>query len=155
MDTDTRQLVWQGRLHLGDEPGIYGDACYVGLGCDLPITVREFDKHPTGAATFVLATENMGTQRSYPSHMMQVVCYEETDVVNHYSERVYRETLLVPGDSLIEADLSGVRAKPEGPRYLSIRVRLDTSAPPALYDDFVVAGLSLQSMRYYASFGFH
>ncbi len=155
METDTRQLIWQGRLHLGDEPGIYGDACYVGLGCDLPITVREFEEHPTGAATFVLGTENMSTQRGYPNHVMQVVCYEETDVVNHYGERVLVETPLVPGDTLIEADLSGVQDKLESARHLSIRVRLDTSAPPALYDDFVVVGLSLQSTRYYASFGFY
>jgi len=25
-----RELIWQGRLHLGDEPGIYGDAHYCG-----------------------------------------------------------------------------------------------------------------------------
>jgi hypothetical protein len=155
MDTVTRQLIWQGRLHLGDEPGIYGNACYVGLGCDLPITVREFDEHPVGRAAFVLGTENMSTQRGYPSHLMQVVCCEVTDAANHYGEWVLGETPLVPGDTLIEVDLSGVRAKPGAPRYLSARVRLDTSAPPALYDDFVVVELSLQSTRYYASFGFY
>ena len=41
------ELIWQGRIHLGDEPGVYGDASYSGLCTERPIAVLPFD--PTGS----------------------------------------------------------------------------------------------------------
>lgn len=161
----SREFIWRGRIHLGDEPGVYGDASYAGLGCDLPLTVREFEENPPDTATFVLAGENVGIHPGYPGHAVQVVLYEETEEPNHYRERVLREVPLVPvetgpggtepGETEIAVDLASAAPKPGAPRYLSIRVRLDTSVPPALYDDFLLVGLWLRSTKYYASFGFH
>lgn len=37
------ELVWQGRLQFGDEPGVYGDAHYAGLCSEWPVTIRKFD----------------------------------------------------------------------------------------------------------------
>ena len=155
MERARPQFVWRGRLHLGDEPGVYGDAQYVGLGCDLPLTVREFEENPPDTATFVLVAEGVGVREGYVGHSVQVVAYEQTDKLNHYRERVIGEVRLLQGETEVEVDPSAVTLRPNAPRYLSIRVRLDTSVPPALYDDLVLTGLSLRSTKYYVSFGFY
>lgn len=46
------ELVRQGRIHLGDEPGVYGDASYSGLAVDIPLTLQKTD--PTGPDTTAL-----------------------------------------------------------------------------------------------------
>ncbi|MDP9383006.1 MAG: hypothetical protein M3Q29_23290 [Chloroflexota bacterium] len=155
MEGASPQFVWRGRLHLGDEPGVYGDACYAGLSTDLPLTVREFEENPPDAATFVLLTEGGNVHPGYPGHKVEIVYYEETDQPAHYRERVLAEGRLLPGQMQVRTDLGLVTPPPRTPRYISVRVRLDTSMPPALYDDFVLVGLSLQSTKYYASFGFY
>jgi len=33
-------FIWQGSVHLGDEPGIYGDSLYSGLSVEFPLTVK-------------------------------------------------------------------------------------------------------------------
>jgi hypothetical protein len=33
------ELIWQGRIQVGDEPGVYGDATYSGHMCSVPLTV--------------------------------------------------------------------------------------------------------------------
>lgn len=43
MKNQNDELIWQGRIHLGDEPGVYGDATYSGLCVDLPMTFHPFD----------------------------------------------------------------------------------------------------------------
>lgn len=44
-------FVWQGKVHLGDEPGIYGDAQYVGLAIESPLTIQNYDKNQPTADT--------------------------------------------------------------------------------------------------------
>lgn len=38
-----QELIWQGRLQLGDQPGVYGDAAYSGITAELPMTVYRVD----------------------------------------------------------------------------------------------------------------
>jgi hypothetical protein len=142
-------------MHLGDEPGVYGDAHYVGFGADLPLTVREFEENPPDSATFVLTAERVNLHPGYPGHRMEVVYYEETEEPNHYRERVLGESRLAPGQTSVQVDPGVVTPRPDAPRYMCVRVRLDTSMPPALYDDFVLTSLYLLSTKYYASLGFY
>jgi hypothetical protein len=37
------ELIWQGRIHLGDEAGVFGDAFYSGLTTELPVTMQKTD----------------------------------------------------------------------------------------------------------------
>ena len=60
MDQLDLELVWQGRLHLGDGPGVYGDASYVGLGVELPLTLRRFpDADGPPAVSMLVETEGL------------------------------------------------------------------------------------------------
>lgn len=156
------EQIWRGRLHLGDEPGIYGDAAYAGLGVELPVTIREFGENPPDTGTFSIITQGARRYEGYPGHRVEVVAYEEdTDLPGRYRERVVAGETLVPragesgaSETRVEVDLAAVVPREGGPRYVGVRVRLDTTMPPALYDDIVLLGLSLRSTRYYASFGF-
>ncbi|MDQ3539890.1 MAG: hypothetical protein M3440_04315 [Chloroflexota bacterium] len=61
------ELVWQGRLHLGDGPGVYGDASYVGLGVEFPLTLRRFpDADRPSAVRLLVETEGLQSRSCLP-----------------------------------------------------------------------------------------
>ncbi len=37
------ELIWQGRIHIRDEPGVYGDAAHSGLCTEYPVTAKPFN----------------------------------------------------------------------------------------------------------------
>lgn len=156
MSNPNQELIWQGRIHLGDEPGVYGDAHYAGLCAELPVTIyNRSDTSGSDIVKLILETEDVRTFAGYPGHEVTVTQYEPDPAVAFH----WRETLLASGqlqDSTnpleINVDLAGKNA----PIYVSVRVRADTTVAPGLYDDFVLVRLALESpeFRYYASFGF-
>lgn len=159
MTTNPKQeLIWQGRIHLGDEPGIYGCAHYSGLSADLPITVYRSDHSSTqdSQVTLILDTEGVQTYAGYPGHVITVTVYEPDPTKPFHSiERIIAQTLLTPVDNNnkeIQVSLGAT----SGPFFLSIRLRSDTAVNPGLYDDFVLVGLSFRATdsAFYASFGF-
>ncbi len=64
MDGPAPELLWRGRLHLGDGPGVYGDASYVGLGVELPMMIRRFpDAQGNADVNLVVEAEGAGLRR--------------------------------------------------------------------------------------------
>lgn len=155
MNRPAQELVWRGRLHLGDEPGIYGDACYAGLGVDLPLTLRRFpDPRGDETVTLVVEAEGVRTYPGYPGSTVSLVHYAETATPGHWRERVLAERRLAGDATAIAVDLAPVASPSGHPLYLSPRLRMDTEVAPGLYADFVAVALKLHSAAYYASFGF-
>ncbi len=158
MDNRHVELIWRGRMHIGDEPGIYGDASYVGLGIDLPVTVRPFPDQDNledrNELTFLLEADNVAIPQGYPAHRIIVVQHHESDESNHWEERVIAEGRLDQAETTLVVDLGGIEPLQDAVLYLSIRVQIDTEVPPGLYDDIVVRSLSLYPDGYYASLGF-
>ncbi len=156
-----QELVWQGRIHLGDEPGIYGDALYVGLCAELPLTIMsnalETEMTPKGvglsdSVRFVLEAEDVRTYEGYPGHQISIVEHFEASE-GLWQERVIGQGKLWDMDNIeITLDLSGKQM----PLFLSVRIKVDTSVPAGLYDDFVIKKLSVYThgSKYYSSFGF-
>jgi hypothetical protein len=71
------ELVWQGRIHIGDEPGVYGDAAFSGLCAEFPVTIRAFDPTSTDEdLTFVLEAENVHVFTGYAGHSSAIFGYE-------------------------------------------------------------------------------
>lgn len=69
VNSSHQELVWKGRLHLGDEPGIYGDAAYAGTGVDLPVTLYPLAADVSGAdVTIVVEAEHVKTYDGYAGH---------------------------------------------------------------------------------------
>ncbi|MGP4003090.1 hypothetical protein [Streptomyces sp. 8N706] len=157
MRSTQSELVWQGRVHLGDEPGVYGDACYSGLAMDIPLTLLKTDTGGPDTTTLQVVTEHVETFTGYPGHLITVILYEpEPSQPHHFKEVELASTRLTSADQNhvnIEIDL----ANRPSPARVSVRIQADTAVPPALYDDFVVTRLSNRSPNYVwvASLGFN
>ncbi len=160
MATNLKQeLVWQGRLHLGDEPGVYGDATYSGLAAELPLTVYRMDPAAT-SFDVVLDTENLNTFTAFPGHNpgheITIVFYDpHATQPNQFVERPLPPVLFTTADNNHKVIPVNVGNK-TGPFRVSVRFRCDTEVKPGLYDDFVWKRLSLlaKNFAFYASFGF-
>ena len=152
-----QELIWQGRLHLGDEPGVYGDATYTGIGCELPITLRRFNPQAAEDATLFLRTEHVAVYQGYPGHRVTVTAYEESSTAHHWQERVLVDDIRITDENPVAVTLP-LSQQPDRPEnvFLSVRIRADTTVAPGLYDDFLIVSLSLESgpHGYYAIFGF-
>ncbi|MFT7841245.1 hypothetical protein Q5530_34355 [Saccharothrix sp. BKS2] len=154
--TPQAELVWQGRIHLGDEPGIHGDANYSGLSVELPLTLEKTDQSAPDATTIVVRTRDVQTFQGYPGHLITVAAYVPDPAEPNHADRVVlaSERLTSADDNLkeVEVDLSGLAF----PAYLGVRVQVDTDVPPGLYDDFLLVrlGNSSDNFAFVASFGF-
>lgn len=148
--------IWEGRQHLGDEPGIYGDAAYSGLALEFPLTLRKTDPAGADTTTLVLRTQDVQTFGGYPGHQVTVTAYQpDPNDPTHSTETVLTTELLTTADDNtkdLALDLTGIVA----PVFVSVRVRVDTTVPPGLYDDFLVTKLLNRSTNFtfVASFGF-
>ena len=153
-----QELIWQGRTHLGDEPGIFGDAHYSGLCAELPITVFRSDPAMPEDLPFklVLETENLETFNPFPGHAITVFIYEpDPPKPFHAIEKVLARDRFTGGDNNRKEVIVKVGKAP-GPFRLSVQLRIDTTVQPGFYDDFLWIRLSLLSegFKYFASLGF-
>ncbi|MGB3444290.1 MAG: hypothetical protein WBA97_36585 [Actinophytocola sp.] len=157
MLSNQSELVWDGRIHLGDEPGIYGDTPYSGLALELPITLEKTDPAAADATALILRTENVETFTGYPGHLITVTAFvPDPNEPFHSVEQVLATERITSADQnrkKVELDLTGLTF----PVFVGVRVRIDTEVPPGLYDDFVVTKLRNKSTNFgiVASFGFH
>ncbi|GAA3436343.1 hypothetical protein GCM10018954_059520 [Kutzneria kofuensis] len=150
------ELVWQGRLHLGDEPGVYGDAAYSGITLDLPLTLRKTNPHGPDTTVLALLTEGVETYPGYPGHLVGITAHRaQPGDPTQFAVAELTTARLTSADNNskeMTVDLTRIAS----PVFLSVRVQVDTAVPPGLYDDFVVTRLSNRSTNYtwVASFGF-
>jgi hypothetical protein len=150
------ELVWEGRIHLGDEPGVYGDAAYSGIALEFPLTLRKTDPAGPDTTTLVLQTQDVQTFAEYPGHLITVTAYQpDPGNPEHSIETPLTTTTLSNADNNrkeVPVNLAGIAA----PVFVSVRIRVDTTVPPGLYDDFVVTRLLNKSANFtfVASFGF-
>ncbi len=153
-----QELIWQGRLHLGDEPGVYGDAHYAGLCAEMPITAYRSNPADTNSVEFrvVLETEALETYPGYAGHCVSVTIYEpDPNQPFHSIERVIAQEQFTGKDNNRKEVVVAI-GNTSGPFRLSVRIRCDTTVNPGFYDDFVWIRLSLLSdnFAFYASLGF-
>lgn len=153
-----QELIWQGRTHLGDEPGVYGDAHYSGLCAELPITVFRSDPNNPEDTPFdlILETESLETFDPFPGHAITVITYEPDPTQPFHSvERILANERFTSHDNNRKEVTVSVGTQP-GPFNISVRLRIDTTVNPGFYDDFVWLRLSLRAedFKYFASLGF-
>ncbi len=150
------ETIWKGRQHLGDEPGIYGDAGYSGIALEFPLTLRKTDPDGDDATVLVLRTEDVQTFGGYPGHLITVTAHQAdpNDAARAIETVVATARMTTADDN--HKELSVDLADIASPAFISVRVRVDTEVPPGLYDDFLVTELSNQSdnFTFVASFGF-
>lgn len=155
MSQPDSELIWQGRLHLGDGPGVYGDAPYVGLGLELPLTLRRFpDVDGPSVASIIIETEGLQPRGGLLGPTVSVVRYVPDQTQGLWQGQVLREERLAQQVTKLALELSSGMPDEE-PFALSLRLRINTEAPPGLYADFVLLALRMESTTHYASLGFH
>jgi hypothetical protein len=145
------EAIWEGRIHLGDEPGIYGDAAYAGLAMEFPVTLRPFSS--TGGPadiTFHLTANRIKIYPPYKGHRVAIFAYTPDTGSNPptWTRRLVTEALM--DQASIDVPVPGITTD----NYFSVRLEVATDAQPGLYDDFVVRTFALKSSTHYADFGF-
>jgi hypothetical protein len=143
-------LIWDGRLHLGDEPGIHGSSDYVGLSTEFPLTAKPYPGQATGAVpdlTLILEAQDVNIYQGYLGHLISLTGYAPIDPADPVSR--WREIAIQVGPHELHP-----QNIPPDTKYLSLRIRVATDVPPGLYDDFIIARLSYQSKTHYVVFGF-
>jgi hypothetical protein len=150
-----QELIWQGRLHLGDEPGVYGDAAYTGLCAEHPFTVFRSDPAEQEFKV-ILETENLETFAGFPGHEITVFGYVPDPAQPFHSIRQVLATARFTGADNNNKQVTVNIGSGPGPFRLSVQLRIDTTVNPGLYDDFVWRRLSLKAKNFafFASFGF-
>lgn len=160
MPAETKpEVIWRGRLHLGDEPGVYGNATYVGLAVVLPVTLRKLPEPiATGQSTVLcVETEDVRVHEPYPGHKVRTMYYIPAPIEG--APHAWAEAM-PPDAPTYRLTTSGQVEVPLGlPAKLdiihaSVCIQVDTAVQAGAYDDFVVTGLFLRSGTHYASFGF-
>lgn len=150
MSNQKSQLIWAGRIHLGDEPGVYGDATYTGLCAEFPITLTRCGTKPQDDISLILSAEDVQAYAPYPGHQVTVVGYKE--IADSDPPR-WSEVEL--GVGRMKEDTIRIRIdNTDGIKFFSVRVRIDTTVAPGLYDELVLLRLELQSTNHYAKLGF-
>jgi hypothetical protein len=150
------ELIWQGRIHLGDEPGIYGDVPFSGLATEFPITLLRTSSPGEDRTTLVVETEDVQTFEGYPGHAITVFLYvPDPTQPFHANQIVLARARLTSADNNRKEIRINLGNRPS-PLYVSVQVRVDTEVPPAAMDDFRVVRLSnvSENFRCIASFGF-
>ncbi|HMG55185.1 MAG TPA: hypothetical protein VK601_16930 [Kofleriaceae bacterium] len=152
------ELVWQGRLHFGDAPGVYDDAHFVGLASEWPLTLHKFDPSSTTGGTIKLRLQADDVKVFAPSAGHPVtVTRSENDPLPGNPWHWKRTVLPIVGASHLASDeLEFEIALPAGAAtvYLGLRLEVDTSVTPGLLDDFVVRRLTAKSTTHDALLGF-
>jgi len=150
-------IIWQGRIHIGDEPGYYGDAAFAGLCFDLPIELMPYsgeykDGHESeGHVTLILNADGLRPDLGYPGHRVIFFPLAPDETSGAWTEGSIgaRGRLGAPDSGPLSLTLEG-----NIPRYSILRVRADTEIAPGLYQEIVITRLSLVSHSHYAYLGF-
>lgn len=151
------EVIWQGRTHLGDEAGIYGDGeSFPGLAMELPITIERTSSPGPDRTTIILETKDVQTFAGYPGHPITVTIYVPDPALPFHAKPVVLvQTNLTSADNnRKEIPINLANFQP--PYSIGVRVQADTTVPPGAVDDFLVTKLSNLSpnFRFIANFGF-
>ena len=120
------ELIWQGRVHLGDSPGVFADASYSGLAVEFPVTLTKRDETGSHKTTLRLRSENVETYAPYPGHRTTVTMYEDSGSTV-LKNRYIKGSGGGPVETEIDLDLAGQPTS----IFIGVRVQVDTSVRPA------------------------
>lgn len=155
MNHDDPELVWQGRLHLGDGPGVYGDAPYVGLSVELPLTVRRFpDAEGSATGALLIETEGLHARFGPTNPTIIVARHSRGGAGGTFENHVLSEESLTEAITTLQIELDGDYGN-DDQLPISVLLRTNTDAQPGLYTDFVLVAVRFECATHYASLGFH
>jgi hypothetical protein len=148
-----RDLLWRGRLQMGDEPGIYGAAHYAGISVEFPIELFPYSGQfeSQGTIQVGLRASDVKVYEGFAGHPVVLFGFSPDDE----SQKTWSKTHLTM-DRLTAENSGTVLLTLEGsiPRYVSLQVSTDIAIHPGLYDEMVIEELWLDSVTHYGFLGF-
>jgi hypothetical protein len=139
---EERKNKWQGVIHLGDSPEAYEHVASAGLAFQVPLVAE-----PSTKAKLTITTADVQTRQG-EGHYAEL--YAHFQVEGGPAKEVWVDTFrlkeLSTGDDkehVFEFD-SGQNLAGQRPDYYSLRLKIDTSLPFSLWDDFLVKRILLE-----------
>jgi hypothetical protein len=148
---NVEDLLWRGRIQLGDEPGIYGDVQYAGFCIEFPIELHSFNSNSSGNVKFIVEAKEVKVYEGYSGHQVTVFSYKR-DTINKNKWNKYeviKKRLTNKNKGRLELPISGII-----PLYTSLRIEVDSELPPGLIDEFIVHRIAISSKTHYGYLGF-
>jgi len=136
-----RTTVWQGTLHLGDNPMQYSSVQSAGMAVQIPCTL---DAEKKGKLT--ITTRDIQTLAG-DGHYAELVAHYQDD--DGPAREYVVETFRLKGDSN-NADIdhafeiSPMKGLYQKPAYYSIRIKVDTQIKFSLWDDFLMKRMEIE-----------
>lgn len=149
-----QELIWDGSVHLGDEPGIYGEKSFGGLSTEFPIQLEKYASgtpEPQDDITLIIESVNVSIFSGYDAHSITVYGKKPSTATPNKWEEVVVGTFDLDAAS-VNLDLDPT--KTQSIENFSIEIRLASDVAPGLYNDILIEKLSLQSSTHSASFGY-
>ncbi|MCG8332315.1 MAG: hypothetical protein MI974_31805 [Chitinophagales bacterium] len=149
----TSELLWQGNVHMGDQPGTFGNANYSGICFELPFML-ESSIGTKQEVSISIITDLVKVYTGYTGHKVTISRYElNTGSPNPYDwKRVIIKETYIDDDNIkkIDFEVQGVTV------FLSCKIEVDTTTAPGLYDEFLIKEFRFKSddYLYSASLGF-
>lgn len=138
-----KKTVWQGVIHLGDNPETYPKVTSAGMTFQAPLKLDATRK----AKVTVTATD-VQTQAG-GGHYVEVVAHFENKGFRTPAKEVIVDTFRIKDE--VEADTDFTFALDPAknldgakPTYYSVRVKVDTGIPFGLWDDFLVKRIAVE-----------
>jgi hypothetical protein len=153
-------FIWEGKIHLGDEPGIYGNASFSGLSLEYPLTIANIDnQHPQNdTLKLELVTADVNVFPGYPGHKVVIRLYTPNPIPGNPYQ--WKETIIKDTDRILNSTTPTIVAIPINAQadntYISIAIEIDTTVKPGLYDDFLLTRLNYRTANdaIFAKLGF-
>ena len=136
-----RKTMWQGVLHLGDNPGQFSSIQSAGMAIQIPCAL-DAEKH----GKLFITTRDIQTLVGEGHYVELVGHYQDDDGP---AREYVVETFRLKGDSNnVDVDhtfdfdpLKKLYAKPA---FYSVRVKVDTQVKYSLWDDFVLKRIDIE-----------
>lgn len=149
---ENSDLVWCGRKHLGDQPGLYGNAEYVGLTFELPIELELMPDAPSINHEVHIAVYLECRNVTAPTgHIVTLNEFLPTDD----SMKTWHKKLISRIDfSATHSESAILTIRGKIPRFVTAKIEVDTSVPPGLFDDIVVTRIETRSRSHCGYLGY-
>jgi hypothetical protein len=133
------RTIWQGVIHLGDNPEAYPEVVSAGITFQIPFTVD-----PSKKAKVTIRANDVKTEAG-DGHYVDVIAHFEEGrgpakevVVDTFRIKDYGTKDLFEFEFDPDNSLGGKR-----PDYYSIRIKIDTAIGYTLWDDFLVKRIDI------------
>ena len=141
-DDPTRTVVWQGILHLGDNPAQFSSTNSAGMLLQIPCKIASEKK--TGKLT--ITTRDIQTLAGDGHYAELLAHYEDPDgPAREYLVQTFR----LKGDSNnVDVDhvseLEPMKGLYAPPAYYSVRIKIDNQIKFSLWDDFLLKRIEIE-----------